>query len=272
MIVFPFAKINLGLHVLRKRSDGYHDIESVLVPIPLHDALEVVALGSRPNAVELTRSGFHVPGELNDDLCLKAVDLVKQTRLLPGLRMHLHKSIPIGAGLGGGSSDATHTLLLLNDLFRLDLSAVELHAMAAELGSDCSFFLRRMPQFVEGVGECSRPVDVLLNGLWLVLVNPGIHVSTARVFQEMRPIDHRIDLRQVVSSSLEKWHGMLVNDMEPLAFAMHPAIGRIKQDLLDQGAVYAAMSGSGSSVFGLFQEKPQLNEFPSGHIVWTMSL
>ena len=272
MILFPFAKVNLGLHVLRKRSDGYHDIESILVPIPSHDALEVVELRSCPDAVELTRSGLPVPGDPNDDLCLKAVSLVKKRRTLPGLRVHLHKAIPIGAGLGGGSSDATHALLLLNDLFRLELSTDELHAMAAELGSDCAFFLKRMPQFVEGRGERSRPVDVLLNGLWLVLVNPGIHVSTARVFGRMRPRDDHDDLSKVLSEPIDEWQGILVNDMESLVFEMHPAIGQIKHDLLAQGAAYAAMSGSGSSVFGLFRKKPQLKEFPTRYWVWTLPL
>jgi len=272
MIVFPFAKINLGLHVLRKRNDGYHDIESVLLPIPLYDALEVVELRSRPDAIELTRSGLPVPGEPSDDLCLKAVALVKKRRSLPGLRLHLHKAIPIGAGLGGGSSDATHTLLLLNDLFRLDLSADELQAMAAELGSDCSFFLKRIPQFVEGRGERSRPVDIFLNGLWLVLVNPGIHVSTARVFGRIRPRDDHDDLSNMISEPIDKWQGILVNDMEPLVFGMHPAIGQIKHELLEQGAVYAAMSGSGSSVFGIFRKRPLLNAFPTEYSVWTLPL
>jgi 4-diphosphocytidyl-2-C-methyl-D-erythritol kinase len=272
MIAFPFAKINLGLHVLRKRNDGYHDMESVLVPIPLQDALEVVGFRSRPDAVELARSGLPVPGDPKDDLCLKAVALVRKRRALPGLRMHLHKAIPIGAGLGGGSSDATHTLLLLNDLFRLRLSKDELLAMAAELGSDCPFFLQRVPQFVEGRGERVRQTDVLLKGSWLVLVNSGIHVSTADAFGKVHPMEHRVELSQVLSTSVDDWQDALLNDLEAPVFAMHPALGRIKQGLLAQGAVYAAMSGSGSSVFGLFRNKPQLREFPTEYSVWTLPL
>jgi 4-diphosphocytidyl-2-C-methyl-D-erythritol kinase len=144
--------------------------------------------------------------------------------------------------------------------------------MAAELGSDCSFFLKRIPQYVEGRGERSRPVDASLNGLWMVLVHPGIHVSTAQVFGNIHPRDRRVDLSEMLSGPLDQWQGALVNDMEPLVFAMHPAIGRIKQALLAQGAVYAAMSGSGSSVFGLFRERPQLKEFPMGHTMWTLPL
>lgn len=269
MLIFPFAKINLGLHVLAKRPDGYHDIRSVLFPIPLCDALEAVLAPDLPaGGLQFASSGLPVPGDPAGNLCLKAVQLLRARRELPGLRMHLHKAIPMGAGLGGGSSDGAHTLLLLNHLLDLGLTAKELHTMAAQLGSDCPFFLQQQPQMAEGRGDVLRPIAVDLKGQWLVVVNPGIHVPTAEVYRNMRLVERHRDLEASLHAPIPNWNGSVVNDMEEYVFAQHPAVANIKQVLLRQGASYAAMSGSGSSVFGIFGERPVRLSFPQEYGMW----
>lgn len=273
MLIFPFAKINLGLHVLRKRPDGYHDIRSVLFPIPLRDALEAVVDESRASGeVQFESSGLPVPGDPASNLCLKAVEMIREQRELPGLRMHLHKAIPTGAGLGGGSSDGAHTLLLLDQLLDLRISAEELHTMAARLGSDCPFFLKERPQLAQGRGERLNPIEVDLKNHWLALVNPGIHVPTSEVYQGMQLASAHTALEEALKAPPSAWQGTVVNDMEPYVFAKHPAIGAIKAELLRHGAVYAAMSGSGSSVFGIFREEPTAPEFPAAYRSWVFPL
>lgn len=273
MLLFPHAKINLGLQVLGKRPDGYHDIRSVLLPIPLHDALEAVIDPALPDGeVRFNRTGLPVPGKPEDDLCMRAVETIRQERTLPGLQLHLHKAIPMGAGLGGGSSDGTHTLLLLNRLLELGLSPAELHPLAASLGSDCPFFLNNTAQLAEGRGEVLSPITVDLAGYWLVLVAPGIHVPTAEVYRHMRLREGHEDLRQVIGLPVGEWQGLLVNNMEEYVFVKYPEIGAIKEKLLAQGAVYTAMSGSGASVFGIFREKPVGMEWPEGYKAWVLAL
>jgi 4-diphosphocytidyl-2-C-methyl-D-erythritol kinase len=273
MIRFPHAKINLGLNVVRKRGDGYHDIESVLVPIPLRDVLEVVIDPSlRSGELVFTRSGLPVPGEVETDLCWRAVKAVGQEHALPGLRMHLHKVIPMGAGLGGGSSDGTHALLLLNDLLDLGLPYAQSRAYAASLGSDCPFFLRPVAQLAEGRGERLAPVELDLKGLWLVLVDPGVHVPTSEVYGNLKPSGTSVDLRKLISLPIEQWPGRIINTMEPYVFATRPAVAQVKEKLLAAGAAYTAMSGSGSVVFGLFRSMPPALTWPSDHRSWAFRL
>jgi len=273
MIVFPFAKINLGLNVLRKREDGFHAIESVLVPIPLRDALEAIVDPSlTPGEAVLTRSGAPVPGNVQDDLCLKAVDVLRLVRPLPGLRLHLHKVIPVGAGLGGGSSDAAHVLLLLNDLLDLRLEPTQLQTMAAELGSDCPFFLNEHPQLAEGRGEQLSPIALDLRGQWLALVDPGIHVGTAEAYRNTTPTGRSMDLRSALAGDPDSWSTAVVNTMEPYVLRNHGAVAGVKATLQEAGAYYAAMSGSGSNVFGLFRSQPTLPAFPTDHRVWILRL
>lgn len=273
MVLFPHAKINLGLHVLGKRPDGFHDIASVLFPIPLHDALEaVVDPDLADGEVRFTRTGLPIAGRPEDDLCMKAVEAVRKDHRLPGLQLHLHKAIPMGAGLGGGSSDGTHTLLLLDKLLKLGLRQEQLHAMASGLGSDCPFFLNQGPQLAQGRGELLQPVAVDLGNHWLVLVNPGIHVPTAEVYRNMRLHKDHEDLQHVIGLPVKEWQGRLVNDMEDYVFAKHPAIGAIKEKLLAQGAVYAAMSGSGSSVFGVFAQEPGNIPWATDHRAWVLPM
>lgn len=273
MLVFPCAKINLGLNVVRRRADGYHDIESVLVPIPLRDALEAVVDPSlEAGQVAVTRTGRPVPGDAGDDLVARAYRLVHARHPLPGLQVHLHKAIPIGAGLGGGSSDGAHMLLLLDRLFGLGLGPAVLHELAAQLGSDPPFFLHHGPCLAEGRGERLSPLPLSLNGLWLVLVDPGIHVSTAEVYARTRPSGTSVDLRSIVAGPIDSWQGRLINGMEEAVFTLHPAIGRIKRALREAGAHYASMSGSGSSVFGLFTERPRFAPLTFGAPHWTLPL
>lgn len=274
MIVFPPAKINLGLNVVRKRPDGFHDIESVLVPIPLRDALEaVVDPAMAPGSVQYSRSGLAIDGQLSGDLVMRAHGLIAQRRPLPGLRMHLHKVIPSGAGLGGGSSDGAHALRLLNALLGLDFSDEELRAMAAELGSDCPFFIHDGPQLAMGRGERLTPVQVPLDGVWLMLVNPGIHVSTKDAFARMVPTGRELGIAVALAHQpMHEWVQVAPNTMEGPVIAQHPAIGAALERIRSAGAVHAAMSGSGSTVFGLFNEEPQPLAWPEGHTSWVFPL
>jgi len=274
MIVFPHAKVNLGLNVVRRRADGYHDIESVLFPIPLCDALEVVVDPALPvNGVVLTRSGLSVPGDPDQDLTMRALRGVQHGRTLPGLRVHLHKAVPMGAGLGGGSSDGTHMLLLLNDLLELGLTPDALRGLAEGLGSDCPFFLDRSPQLAEGRGERLTPVPLDLAGTWLVLVNPGEHVPTAEAYRNAVPTGHRMALADTLRMEpMERWWESVPNVLEPFVLRAWPKVARVKERLLAAGANYCAMSGSGSSVFGLFRHDPGRIEWPGDHRAWTFAL
>jgi 4-diphosphocytidyl-2-C-methyl-D-erythritol kinase len=272
MILFPFAKINIGLNVVRKCPDGYHDIESVMVPIPLRDALEVIVDDALPtNALMYERTGIPVPGDPDKDLVLRAIRALQQRGDLPGLRVHLHKVIPMGAGLGGGSSDGSHALMLVDRLLDLRVPAAELHTMASALGSDCAFFLHEGPQLALGRGEVLRPVRLDLTGKHLVLINPGIHVPTAEAYRDLAPTGRTMDMAGKLESPMEEWHEHFPNTMEDAVFRKHPAIGDIKTKLLAEGARYAAMSGSGSSVYGIFTDTPPIMEWPDGYRSWQLT-
>ncbi|HQW06493.1 MAG: 4-(cytidine 5'-diphospho)-2-C-methyl-D-erythritol kinase [Flavobacteriales bacterium] len=273
MIVFPPAKINLGLNVVERRPDGFHEIESILVPIPLYDALEAVietAPGSAP--LSYTRTGLEISGDIESDLCYKAVMLLGEIRSLPNLRLHLHKVIPMGAGLGGGSSDGAHTLLLVNALCECGVSLNELHDLAARLGSDCPFFLTPNSKLVKGRGERLTEIQLDLKGNWLVLVDPGIHVSTAEVYRNTEPTGVQWSEVQRAELKLTHFREQLPNTMEAYVFKAYPKVAELKDRLISAGAVYASMSGSGSSVFGLFEQKPVPMDLPEGYRQWTLQL
>ena len=274
MLTFPNAKINLGLHVLGKRTDGYHAIETVMFPIALHDAVEVLVDELlAPGQVVIERSGAPVPGDPQQDLCVKAAMAINRSHPLPGLRIHVLKNIPIGAGLGGGSSDAAYTLLLLNELLDLGIGEDELQAIASTLGSDCPFFLRGGTQLATGRGEVLAPVAVDLRGWWMLLINPGVHVSTAEIYANTPTAPAHCDLVTVLGTQPpSEWNGKLVNVMEPFVLSAYPAVVEAKQRIVNAGATYAAMSGSGSSVFGLFHAKPQLPQLPKGQRAWMLPL
>lgn len=276
MLAFPPAKINLGLNILRKREDGYHDLETVFMAIPLRDALEIVFDPHLPvsSPPVFTGSGLEVDGPPEQNICIRAYQLIKaEFPQLPPARIHLHKVIPMGAGLGGGSSDGAHTLMLLDRMAGLGLSPESLRGYALTLGSDCPFFLYGKPCFATGRGELMEPVDIEISGYSLVLVNPGIHVSTAAAFRGIRPSVPEKSVREIIRTPVSTWRDTLVNDFEQTIFPQFPAIGQIKQELYDRGAVYASMSGSGSSVYGIFagREMPEFG-FPPHYRVFQLTL
>jgi 4-diphosphocytidyl-2-C-methyl-D-erythritol kinase len=252
MIAFPHCKINLGLYITERREDGYHNLETCFYPVPCADVLEIISA----ERFEFSTSGIFIPGNIGDNLCLKAYELLKEKFRLPPVRIHLHKVIPTGAGLGGGSSDAAFTLRLLNDIFDLKLTKNSLKEFAAQLGSDCSFFVEDQPMIGMGRGEILRPCRVDLGGKFLVLVKPDVHVSTAEAYNGVVPKKNNLPLSTIVEEmSMEEWRGHLHNDFEESVFQRYPIIGEIKQELYRMGASYACMSGSGSTLVGLF-DKP----------------
>ncbi|MDA0314366.1 MAG: 4-(cytidine 5'-diphospho)-2-C-methyl-D-erythritol kinase [Bacteroidetes bacterium] len=264
MITFPNAKINLGLHITQKRRDGYHDIESCMVPIPLCDALEMIL----DKKSSWTVTGLAVPGDPKYNLILKAEKLLKKDyQGLPRLQVHLHKQIPMGAGLGGGSADGAFALKLMNNLFDLHLDDFFLEEYAAELGSDCSFFIQNTPKIVRGRGEILEPGPVSLQGSYLVLIHPGIHVGTKEAYAGVTPVLPKNSLEEILGNR-SRWKEELVNDFEKSVFQAYPEIAGIKASLYQIGAYYASMSGSGSSVFGLFDQKPALLSWPAHYFVY----
>jgi 4-diphosphocytidyl-2-C-methyl-D-erythritol kinase len=261
MVAFPHCKINLGLNILRKRSDGYHDIETCFYPIPWTDILEIIP----SEEFSFSLSGNAIPGETHDNLCVKAYRMMQAVYSLPPVKMHLHKIIPTGAGLGGGSSDAAWTLRLLNDLFKLNLSKEVLKEYAARLGSDCAFFIDDIPMIGSGRGEVLTPVKISLKGKHLVIVKPDVHVSTAQAYAGVAPTESQKSITEVLGMPVETWKAHLTNDFETSIIEKIPLIGIIKERLYRHGAVYASMSGSGSSVYGIFSGNPpiQTQEYES---------
>jgi len=274
MIAYPHAKINLGLNVIGKRADGYHDIESVMVPIPLHDALEVIIEKDAPQGfVSYSRSGLLVDGPLENDLVMRAHALLKAEHRLPGLRIHLHKAIPLGAGLGGGSSDGAFALRLINHVAGLGLGVSELRGFAATLGSDCPFFLSDGAQLARGRGEELSPLELDFAGMWVVLVNPGVHVSTALAYAHTQLSGRELGLAHVLGHEpLERWGEVAPNLMEPFVFRTWPEVADACALLRDAGAAHAAMSGSGSTVFGIFRSMPPSLKWPSSYKSWILRL
>lgn len=251
MIVFPNCKINLGLRIISKRTDGFHDLETVFYPVPFPDALEIIS-NDKPD-IEFTATGIPVDGPATDNLCLKAYRLIKKDFPdLPAVRIHLHKAIPLGAGLGGGSADAAFMLKLLKDKFQLNLSTNQLINYALQLGSDCPFFIVNKPCFATGRGEQLEEINVDLSAYKIVLINPGVHINTGWAFSNIKAAPPKKSTREIIQQPVGTWKKELINDFEKPVFAAHPQIGEIKETLYRQGAVYASMSGSGSTVFGLF--------------------
>ena len=255
MICFPNAKINLGLDVVRRRADGYHDIETVMYPVrALRDALEFVPSGKSD---ELHLSGLKVPGDNGDNICLKALALLREDYEIPPLRIYLHKAIPMGAGLGGGSADAAFLLSALNAHFSLGLDQPALESRAATLGADCAFFVANQPAFAEGIGNLLTPVEEMLEGLHIAVVHAGLHISTAAAYAKIHPKQPASSAQQVVHSHpVSQWRHHLINAFEAHAFETFPALRIFRDKLYHAGAAYAAMTGSGSAVFGLFEEAP----------------
>ncbi len=253
MIAFPNAKINLGLNIVRKRADGYHDIESCLYPIPWCDILEIVP----SERLAFHPSGLSIPGETENNLCLKAYDEVKKRFPdLPAVAVHLHKAIPMGAGLGGGSSDGAFMVKLLNDQFGLGMSVEEMETIAASLGSDCPFFIQNTPILATGTGTTLEPFRVDLSGKYLGVVYPNVHVSTQEAYGGTKPAVPVTPVAEILTGPIRQWKGLLVNDFEGSIFPNHQELRAEKEKMYEMGAIYAAMSGSGSAVFGIFETDP----------------
>ncbi len=256
MIVFPKAKINLGLRITEKRADGYHNIETLFYPVGLCDALEFVVSDSTRGEDLLTVSGIPVNIRPEENIVIKAVKMVREVRSFPFLRIHLHKAIPHGAGLGGGSSDAACMMKSLNRHFHLQISDTVLKSIALATGSDCPFFIDGEPSFAEGRGEILVPVSSVLSGYYLLLLNPGDGINTSEAYRNCTPIAPGSSLLHVVEYEIQKWKELIFNDFEEYAFSRHPIIKIIKACLYDCGALFSLMSGSGSSVYGIFSKKP----------------
>jgi 4-diphosphocytidyl-2-C-methyl-D-erythritol kinase len=255
MVTFPNCKINLGLNVLQKRKDGYHDIETVFFPIPFTDILEIV---SSENETELTNTGIYVH-ENENNLCLKAFHLLKKGfPQLPEIKIHLHKIIPVGAGLGGGSADGAFTLSLLNEKYNLNILEQKLFLYASMLGSDCPFFLLNNPCFATGRGEKMEAINLSLSGYKILLINPGIHVNTKETFQQITPGIPLKRIREIIDQPIETWKNDLINDFEKIVFSKHHEIKKIKENLYNHHAVYASMTGTGSTVFGIFNKNEEI--------------
>lgn len=271
MITFPNVKINLGLSITEKRPDGYHNLETVFYPVALEDALEVrTSSAAAPDRkFTLHQHGLEIAGKPEDNLVAKAYQLLDEEFNLPPVDIHLYKHIPSGAGLGGGSSDAAFMLKLLNEHFHLNLPDNQLEAYAATLGADCAFFIRNKPTFAEGIGNIFSPIELSLSGYGIMIVKPDIFVSTREAFSNIHPKRPERPIKEVIQRPVSEWKETLINDFEASVFPLHPAIEAIKQELYNQGAAYASMSGSGSSVFGLFAPEASLPEINWGANVFS---
>lgn len=270
MVVFPNAKINLGLRVKAKRQDGYHELDTVFMPVPLHDVLEVVRQQEdSQQEFTFTQTGLPIPGDLNSNLCFKAYSILKKEHPdLPSIKVHLHKIIPMGAGMGGGSSDGAFMLKMLNEKFNLEMGQSTLKQYALQLGSDCPFFIENTCCSATGRGEILDPITLDLKGKQLILVCPGIHVSTAQAFANIRLSPNATSSKEIVQKPLQEWKGILKNDFEETVFGLHPELKKIKDELYDMGATYAAMSGSGSTLFGIFSDEVPSKKWPEHYQVF----
>lgn len=257
MVTFPNAKINIGLNVVRKRKDGFHDLISCFLPVPFYDVLEII----KSSKYAFTSSGIAIPGKPEQNLCIKAFKLLKKDFGLQEVSIYLHKLIPIGAGLGGGSADAAFVLKSLNVLFELFLDDSLLETYAAQLGSDCPFFVQNKPVMAYGRGNEFESIDLSLQGKYLLLITPRLHISTADAYAGIKPQEPETDLKNVLEQTpVEQWKGVVKNDFEDSVFQKYPELASLKDKLYDLGAVYASMSGSGSTLYGIFDVEPQLND------------
>lgn len=264
MICFPNCKINIGLNVVEKRKDGFHNIETVFYPVPLCDALEIV----ESKKLSINISGIKIEGDTDDNLCMKAYRLITKDHNISPLNMFLHKAIPAGAGLGGGSSDAAFMLLLLNKYFSLHISEKKLSEVASQLGSDCPFFLKNVPVFAHGRGDITEKINIDLKGHHLMIVKPDFEISTAKAYSMIKPASPPFPLKQLSVKNIGDWKNIVVNDFEIPLSKEFPEILKIKGQLYNSGAAYASMTGSGSAVYGIFKKEPEMISFPDKYFVW----
>jgi 4-diphosphocytidyl-2-C-methyl-D-erythritol kinase len=254
MISFPNCKINIGLNIIGKRTDGFHNIETVFYPLTLCDALEILPAKNDPVNDQFSLQGMELEGDTEQNLCMKALRLMQNEHSIQPVKIVLMKKIPVGAGLGGGSSDAAYTLKMLNDYCSAGFSIEQLIGMSSKLGSDCAFFIINKPVFASGKGDQMTPVSLSLAGYSIVIVKPSVFVSTSEAYSETTPAIPEISLSELIQLPVSEWHEVIKNDFEETIFMNHPEIAAIKQKMYEMGALYASMSGSGSSVFGIFKE------------------
>lgn len=255
MISFPNAKINLGLKITAKRADGYHFIQTFMLPVKFYDGLEF-KISARES---MSFSGIKIPGSNSSNLVLQALSLLRAEYDIPPLQIQLHKNIPLGAGLGGGSSDGAFMLKMLNSYFQLGIAKDRLLQLASKLGSDCPFFIDNQPAMVCGVGEILTPYDPGLTGLHIILINPGVHVSTSEAYADIGISQDGPDLKEILEQDISSWKYFLFNEFEKSIFKKFPELENIKTELYRSGAVYASMSGSGSSIYGIFNAPPEID-------------
>ncbi len=278
MLRFPNCKINLGLQILRKRADGYHDLATVFYPIGLKDALEIIPRSEFTNpqhqSVEWTQSGLTIEGNPQQNLCIKAYHSLKQMfPTMPSVAMHLHKTIPMGAGLGGGSADGAFTIMMLNDLFKLNLNPEQQIDLALSLGSDCPFFVLNKPCYATSRGEVMQEISLKhLSNYYCIIVNPGIHISTAWAFSQIKPRLPEIALEIAIHEPINTWNQLIINDFELPVCNAYPEVKQVIEQMYTHGAVYCSMTGSGSTLFGFFEKgiTPSL-QFPSHYFVFDES-
>jgi 4-diphosphocytidyl-2-C-methyl-D-erythritol kinase len=267
MVSFPNVKINLGLNVFRRRDDGFHDIDTVMMPVPFCDFLEILPNDSKE--VQFSRSGLVIPGDPDDNLIMKAYRLFTEKTGMAGARIHLHKVVPPGSGLGGGSSDGAFTLVMLNEVLKAGLNKDELLEMSSQLGSDCPFFIKNQPSHATSRGEILEEISINLKDKEIFLVIPGIDISTKWAYSALTPCKTEVSPAEIVMSDVREWKGRLVNDFEAPVFEAYPAIRKICDRLYELGALYASMSGSGSAVYGIFETvSNQLTSAFNDYTVW----
>ena len=277
MLVFPNCKINLGLHIVRKRKDGYHDLETVFYPLQIRDALEILEWKGPEQkqgatysigGIHFSGSGSEIPVDTKENLCIKACQLLKRDfPQIPDIRLHLHKSIYIGAGLGGGSADAAFTLILVNEKFSLGISMSDLMRYASRLGSDCPFFILNRPCYATGRGEILEKIELDLSAYSFLVVYPRISISTAEAFSKLRLSGTVNSVKDIVLAPIESWKDSLRNDFEPMVFNEFPELLSIRESLYQSGAIYASMTGSGSAIYGIFRKNALPDLFRSKEYV-----
>ncbi|MBK21754.1 MAG: 4-(cytidine 5'-diphospho)-2-C-methyl-D-erythritol kinase [Flavobacteriales bacterium] len=255
MVIFPNAKINLGLHITEKRPDGYHNIESVFIPVPINDALEITK--NQTNKTNFSSTGIKIPADGKPNLVERAFSILQSKYQIPTVDIELIKNIPIGAGLGGGSADAAACILILNKLFDLQLSHKEQLNLASQLGADCAFFIKNKIMYIEGIGDKFTDITLDLSNYHFIVIYPDIHVSTFDAYKHVTPKKPSNNIREILSKPIETWKNQLKNDFEISIFKQYPKIEKIKNQLYNSGAIYASMSGSGSTVYGIFKNPPE---------------
>ncbi|WP_321279401.1 4-(cytidine 5'-diphospho)-2-C-methyl-D-erythritol kinase [Marinifilum fragile] len=271
MLCFPNAKINLGLNIIEKRLDGFHNIETVFYPIPLCDALEIAESDSSEQ-YEFTSSGIPIDIDPSENIVINSFDLIASKFKIPSTAIHLHKNIPFGAGLGGGSADAAYMIKMLNDFYKLRMNFQQMEKYAVQIGSDCPVFIKNQPVFAEGKGEVFSSIQLNLSGYHIVLIKPDIHISTPEAYSGVNPKKPQKSLKELIYLPLVEWKENIFNDFEDSIFPNHPELKTLKEELYELGAIYAAMSGSGSSMFGIFEKEPKINESWKRHFIWSSKL